>query len=561
METAIGPFTQTIIILVCCAALIAAAPSATAAIEPQPIGAGYKDNGINVLLDSAHDVSFYWMWDIRGTVRERGFRVTGSQAALHTVLTPGTLSRMRTQEAHAFEITNPDGTKGHLHRPMVMLPNPEFNVVVTYQFGECQVYMTEEIEALRKFVEEGGGLVMFGHPPAHMDKYPLQALARAFDAGFVHDEAAGPFAAADHPAARHARMPDDRNAKCYRVETSRSWEPIITGSDGAVIAAVRGYGKGRIVLVADHRPTREWMRTAEDRKNNRQPDANFDMICDMIEWASGGKPPAGGDRGVPWEWGGVGGAIFPENAVEVAGVTVLYASNQMPGVLECVMNRTKEVKDLLEKWIPSPPRAADEFYLTPAAGSPGSGWAVNVYTPRAADSCANDSNLDALLSVMAHEIAHTMTGPAASDGSTGGRLPEMGMGLFSEAHAGWFQQKVGRALGFELDRRGLRGIARIDPTLHELDLTKCPRADWGWSKLWTIWEILEYRYGEMWYSNWMKTIHETYKDDPDHELTWQEVVITMSRTVGEDLFPLMKAFGTSVDAPPDWDMPPMKTMQ
>jgi hypothetical protein len=548
----------------CCALAVLCSASAPAAIEPQPLPPGVKDNGINVLLDSAHDVSFYWMWETQDAIRNAGFRVTGSQATLHTVLTPGALSRMRTQENHAFEIKNPDGTTGHLHRPMVMLPNPEFNVVVTYQFGECQAFLPEEIAALKTFVSDGGGLVVFGHPPGDMDKYPLQDLARAFGAEFVHQEVGGPFRAASHPATAHLRLPDNANAKCYQVRTAKEWTPLIFAADDAVIAAARSYGKGRVVLVADQRPTRRWLQTEEDRKSNREPDANFPWLNALIEWAAGGKQPVAGTRQVPWEYGGVGGAIFPENQETVAGVTFLYAANQMPGVLDCIRNRTKELKSWLDRWLPSPPVKPDEFYLTAAAGSPGSGWAVNVYTPRAADSCANDSDLGALLSVMAHEIAHTMTGPAASNGAVGGRFPGGDAnGLFSEAHAGYFQQRVGRKMGCEVDRRGLPGLAHVDPTLRELDLTNIPEdhVEWGWSKLWLIWEILEDRYGEMWYANWMKTIHETYRDDPDHIMTWQEVVVTMSKAAGEDLFPFMQAFGTSVEPPAGWSMPPMKTMQ
>ncbi len=139
------------------------------------------------------------------------------------------------------------------------------------------------------------------------------------------------------------------------------------------------------------------MRTAEDRKNGKWPAANFDCINAMIKWAAGGKEPIGGSREVPWEKYEVGGAILPENVKEVAGVTLQYASNQMPGVMDCVVNRTKEVKDLLDKWLPSPPRRADEYYLSPVAGSGGSGWAINVYTPRSAAVCANDMSSDDFL--------------------------------------------------------------------------------------------------------------------------------------------------------------------
>jgi hypothetical protein len=47
-------------------------------------------------------------------------------------------------------------------------------------------------------------------------------------------------------------------------------------------------------------------------------------------------------------------------------------------------------------------------------------------------------------SILAHELAHTMYGPEAVDGTPGCRLPEWS----SEAHAGWIQRQVGREMGF-----------------------------------------------------------------------------------------------------------------
>ncbi len=47
------------------------------------------DTGINVLVDLAHQASFFGMWSLPPQLRRDGFRASGSQAALSSVLTPG----------------------------------------------------------------------------------------------------------------------------------------------------------------------------------------------------------------------------------------------------------------------------------------------------------------------------------------------------------------------------------------------------------------------------------------------------------------------------------------
>ena len=44
-----------------------------------------NDTGINVLVDLAHQASFFTMWSLPGELRNHGFRATGSQASLDSV--------------------------------------------------------------------------------------------------------------------------------------------------------------------------------------------------------------------------------------------------------------------------------------------------------------------------------------------------------------------------------------------------------------------------------------------------------------------------------------------
>lgn len=514
-------------------------------IEPQPIAEGMEDNGLNICLDSAHQFLFFWHWTVQDKMRNAGFRVTGSMQVLNKTLEPGRLSLMRDQVDHDFD--------KNLERKFLSLPNPEFNTVITYQFGTYQEYTAEERTALKDFVYSGGGLLIFGEAPTYrFEDYPAQQLVSDYGAKFLQVKTKGPWRVVDHFCTKNYPLTMDSEINLKTIDVDDNWTPLISSEKGNVILAIRRYGNGYIVLSAD-----PYLQMQGQSAEN----VDIQFISDLVIWASRGKKPIGGNRRVPWEYGGVGGAIYPGNREEVAGITVCFADNQQDKVLFTIRERTQEVKQLLDRMIPSPPRAKDEFYIFPAAGA-GGGWAVNVYTPRSASICCNDENTDDLLSIMAHEIAHTMTGPAASDGSANGMLPEEGQGLFSEAHAGWFQKKITAELGIKSMSHDLSDLAIIDPTLRELDLQNIPQGNtfWAWKKIWFIYSILEYQFGESFYSKWMQAIHEYCKERPKFfQLSWQESLILLSEAIGADVFPLFAAYGTEVEPPTDWDMPPIRS--
>lgn len=181
------------------------------------------------------------------------------------------------------------------------------------------------------------------------------------------------------------------------------------------------------------------------------------------------------------------------------------------------------------------------MFLILAAGE-GGGWAVNIYEPKEVGIISADPN--GILSILAHEVAHTCyAGPPNSKGGDAGALP----GVFSEAHAGWFQRKA------DFWRTGKTGhnanhLFTFDPDATKLDLSKGESYPYGqaWTKLWWLWQKLDERYGPTWYARWLWVKNERWADQPRRALSWDDVVEDMSIAVGEDLFPMMRKIGTTL---------------
>jgi len=496
-------------------AALASAP-VRAEIEPQPLRDGAKDTGINVLLDSSHQFSFFGHWSCAEAIWSAGHRVTGNQASLHHALTPGTPMRVREQGNHAW------GT----HRPFTTLAAPAFDVVYTYQHWKYQPYLHQERAALRRFVEGGGGLIMDCSAPDS----PLAKVAEECGARLLPD----PMEVALRGDEAPSGLTRDTFPRKLRVaEFGDDWRVLVGHDQQRGSLAWRTLGKAMVVLLTDDQLLHI--------KVEGQDRTNAELLSWMITKAAQGPKTRDDERRVPWEYGGLGGAFYPDNEIGVAGVRVLYSDNQLPDIIELAKSKVPEVLNRLQRMLPTPPNPGEAYYINLAAGD-GGGWAENAITPKMAGTISMDHN--GILSVLAHELAHTMYGPEATDGTPGCRLPDW----FSEAHAGWFQRKIGRDMGFGAGWPYYSpGLASADPLLSAVDLANVKEGQMGlaWEKAWFIWSILDARYSPDWYPKWLAHIHRKY-NDPQRLLSMDEYVMTVSESVGEDVAPLFERFGTTI---------------
>ncbi|MFC1634439.1 hypothetical protein ACFL5Z_06315, partial [Planctomycetota bacterium] len=307
-----------------------------------------NDTGINVLVDLSHQANFFTMWHLPRMLRNWGFRASGSQASLDTVLIPGSLSRVRISVGG--------------RRPFAWWPNPRYNAVITFQASaRAQEYLPEEIAALKEYLHSGGGLVILGgrvSNPKDNDTWPLNRLMKQFGAGF----------STDVDTLDGVSMPV--------LDLSPDWNVCLRGAKGKPVMARREQGKGRVFILGSFK----YLESHKPSRGSSNPESqSLSSVVEMIKWAANGTAPAGGSTRLPREASG-GGPIYPELTQRVGNVIVYYAKNQKKELLECINKDMPLVKDKIEGWLPS--TAPDEpMNLILSAGG-GGGWAVNAYLPK-----------------------------------------------------------------------------------------------------------------------------------------------------------------------------------
>ena len=487
---------------------------------PLPLQKVKGDKGINVMVDLVHQCKFNTMWTLPSRLNALGHRAIGNQASLHSVLDPEGLSRVRFHWNDSLKIY-----------PFAWHPNFEYNVIISHQSDHrAQEYLPEEQEALLQFVENGGGLVLYGVAPPNdsiAGAWSFNHLCKKFDAELTANT-------------------DVYNAKKYSIiQTGLDWEVLNRGENGNAVSVFRKYGNGYVAIFGHDEMISVRRKDKEEIQKQDTP------LNNILEQLAKGKEPVGGEPRYPISGGG-GGGIYPEIEKNFGDVVLFYAANQKKELLKTVEEDLPVAKKLVEGWLPSKP-TQEPMYLILSSGG-GGGWAVNAFKPK--ENGIISLSPMGILSIFAHELAHTMHGPVNNEGEVAGITPIPNRG---EAHAGWFQGKVDAWFQDELKDKAVKkcnSLYTFDPNANALDLVThyendALRKEYGkgkdWVKTWWIWQKLDDRYGPTWYPRWKYIQHTRWAKTPKHRLTWDEMAEDMSIAVGEDLFPFLNKAGLSLN--------------
>ncbi len=495
-------------------------PSSVFQKYPLPLQNIENDKGINVMIDLVHQCNFGTLWHLPGRLNELGYRSIGSQAAINKVITPDGYSRIRMIWDEENKIY-----------PFAWHPNFSYNVIITHQSDfNAQNYLPEEQEALESFVNEGGGLLVFGKSPKNeklAEQWSLNTLCKKFGAEFI------------------CKTGKYRETTYAEISYSEDWEVIAKNDNDNAVGVYRKYGKGHVIIYGSD----ELLHV--DRKNVNEKTEKNELLNQAIAQVAKGKNPVGGEPRYPISRGG-GGGIYPELEKHFNDIVVFYAANQKPELLSTLNEDIPKAKSLVEGWLPSLP-TLEPMYLVLSSGG-GGGWAVNAFKPK--ENGIISLSPRGIISIFAHELAHTMHGPVNEDGKVAGITPIPNRG---EAHAGWFQGKVDAWFNPDLQQKAVKSCNKLfefDESGKKLDLVTHYennelRKEFGkgkdWIKTWWIWQKLDDRYSSAWYPRWKYVQHMRWHDEPAHRLSWDEMVEDMSIAVGEDLFPFLNSAGLSLE--------------
>ncbi|MFP4549140.1 MAG: hypothetical protein ACLFQM_13500 [Fidelibacterota bacterium] len=468
----------------------------------------------------AHQCQFVSIWGFPRRLNGFGFRASASQASLNSVLDPDGYCRTRVPLDSTEKI-----------RPFAWVPNPEINVIVTHQFGpESQKYLPAEQAAVVKFVQEGGGIIIMGSTPKTKEdarRWTLNHLLKKFGAEFT--------------ATNEKYM--DLNFPV--LNCSDDWKVTATGETGKPVKARRQFGKGYVVILGEKEAIIPRGHHSKEEKAEKDK-----IFKDAVLWAAQGKDPINNEFNF-YSMSGGGGAIYPELEKQLGRIVVYYTKNQTEELIQTVEEELPSVTEKIFGWLPSP-EPEEPMYIILSSGG-GGGWAVNAFKPRENGLISLDPF--GVISIFAHELAHTLAGPDNAKGEWAGIAPHHDRG---EAHAGWFQGKINAIYNPEFLKQSNRNCNAYFENEEWLDLdfkkhyeTKEGREKFGkgkdWTKMWWIWNKLDDKYGPTWYPRWRWVQHTRWMDTPDHKLTWEEMVADMSIAVGEDLFPFFIETGTSLN--------------
>lgn len=480
-----------------------------------------NDKGYNILIDISHQCSFASLWGLGGPLMERGFRPVTNQASLDTVLKKEGKSRVR------IPVDPQNGI-----RPFAWYPNFPVNVVITEQTDpNGQEYTKVEQKALVDFVKNGGSLIIQGCPVGDAEKmkaWSLNALAAQFGGELLPE-------ADTYAGTQYAGL-----------KLGEGWETTAKGDKGLPVQARRSFGKGKVIL---HGHVDAIRRGKKEDSGSTQKEQ---YVSSLLDWATQDQKRLTDEPRLPQPMGG-GGAIYPEKENNDTDIIVYYAANQKPHLLKTVTESFPLTTKKVQGWLPSLP-TKEPMFLILSAGD-GGGWAVNAFKPKE-NGIISDSAAG-LISIYAHELAHTMGGPPNDKDELAADTPFHNQG---EAHAGWFQGKAdaifdetrrdkpNRNCNSAFENKKILGLDLKKQTL-DGEYAKDFNKGEDWTKTWYIWQKLDDRYGSTWYPRWKWVQHTRWANDKGRRLTWEETVEDMSIACGEDLFPFFHKINVKLDRP------------
>lgn len=384
--------------------------------------------------------------------------------------------------------------------------------------GDTRVaYAPETVAAVRKYVQQGGGLVLLanGNSVPEGKELPLQKVADPFGLKFGRKPVRLPLATAPGVADAPSSY---EFAGGSALEIDTSWRALVVDAAGKATVAVREFGEGRILAA-----TRGMFGSNPDASDP----LNQAWIKRQMRWVAGGKRVDESKR-LDGQWA--------EKTRQVGPLTVEFHEGTEK-FADAIAKEYTVIRPLLVDITgvePSPGMITRLLMLPTGGGGFSSGDRIAI----GAWWGDYPTNRYPMVELIGHEAGHSWVLPH----------PEP---VWNEPIATYLGILVGRRLGMKEGDDTLRGAIerakRKDPDLRTVDIGK-PDApnDVVWGKTYFLFEELERLHGPGMIGKYFKAKRRLVPAN-QKGYSLDDSVAVWSAAAGKDLFAWFRSYGIDVD--------------
>lgn len=441
-----------------------------------------------ILIDQSHDFTFLWDWRMgRSYLRISGMQYTRNMATIDTTSIPDLF---------------------------------KYDALMIPQIWCHAEFLPEEIRTIKTFVERGGGLLLVAiSENKRLDgDFPIHRIADEFGVRFNKNTSnLKEFKILDHEVTKGVEKYETLGSSLGSIRAPDNWDIFLTDTEENVIGVAGEYGKGRVIVLADH------FLINMDSTHNRL------LVENIAGWLSENK--AGEDPDfVPIE------RIYPENTLKQGLITYNFSKNLESRIM-LLYNNYERVTTYLKQMM-----SVDCVYSLTILALAGGGGGYSSGQEIGIGLLTSD---EYALAVFSHEATHSWQQP-------GGEPPWMGEGWavltaenvlreYGGKYEIWaqneFESQIKTFLQYDQDNDRLN--------LDEYGVDAPIPAYTG--KFFKIMEELKNRYGDN-LMNRYYLIRRKYYDPKCHgEISTQKVIHFLSWAAGTDLFQYFIAKGTKVE--------------
>jgi len=393
------------------------------------------------------------------------------------------------------------------------------NLLIVQSSASPCPYVPQDIEAVQRFLQSGGGVAMLGDYASFRDdkEYKLNALARHFGAEFLNESATKPL---QGRSTLETEKIDSYSPKVIKLAEPSDWQVLVRDANGRVVMAQRRVGKGSLVVAS---------RSLCGRNPNASDPINDRWWKPLLQRIAAGKPVDPQRR--PKDQS-------PENRTQRERLPI-QCSDYLKSYADAIYAVYDECFPVIQEVMGVPPTEGmlSTLILLPTGGG---GFSSGVAIGLAAWWGGFPDNKYPMVELISHESTHSWVLPFAEP-------------MWNEGVATYVGILVGRKLGLAKDAdAGLAGwiksAKRHDPDMTKYDLAhgeNVPHAVGMAKPMWIFEQLAKEKPNIV--ARYFQAKRRLATPDKIDKYTADDSVAVLSIAMGRNLFPWFQSLGITVN--------------